>query len=86
MGIGPEARSPHLVRGPFALAHLVGVGQHPYARFTTIGDAVDGAHGRLLLDMEAGPVHVGGVDVFDLDVEGRVRRVWSAGGQRSMRS
>ena len=35
--------------------------------------------------LEAGEVHVGGVDVFDFAEDGRVRRVWSAGGQRSMR-
>lgn len=60
-------------------------GEHPDARFTTVGDAVDGEHGRLIWDMTAGEVHVGGVDVFDFDADGRVRRVWSAGGQRSMR-
>ncbi len=61
-------------------------GQHPDAVFTTIADAVDGDHGRLIWDMHAGDVHVGGVDVFDFDEDGPVRRVWSAGGQRSMRS
>lgn len=61
-------------------------GQHPDAVFTSIGDALDGDHGRLIWDMEAGDVHVGGVDVFDFDDAGRVRRVWSAGGRRSMRS
>jgi hypothetical protein len=54
--------------------------------FTTVADAIDGEHGRLLWDMEAGDVHVGGVDVFDFAPDGRVRRVWSVGGQRSMRS
>ncbi|WP_133518916.1 nuclear transport factor 2 family protein [Curtobacterium flaccumfaciens] len=61
-------------------------GQHPGAVFTSIASAIDGDHGRLIWDMEAGDVHVGGVDVFDFDEDGRVRRVWSAGGQRSMRS
>lgn len=61
-------------------------GQHPGAVFTAIGDALDGDHGRLVWDMESGDVLVGGVDVFDFDDEGLVRRVWSAGGQRSMRS
>jgi hypothetical protein len=60
-------------------------GQHPDAVFTSISDAIDGEHGRLVWDMTAGGVHVGGVDVFDFDEDGRVRRVWSAGGQRSMR-
>jgi hypothetical protein len=61
-------------------------GQHPDAVFTSISDAIDGGHGRLIWDMEAEDVHVGGVDVFDFDEEGRIRRVWSAGGQRSMRN
>lgn len=60
-------------------------GQHPDAVFTVVTDAVDGEHGRLVWDMTTGDVHVGGVDVFDFDEDGRVRRVWSAGGQRSMR-
>lgn len=60
--------------------------QHPDAVFTSIADAIDGDHGRLIWDMDAGDVHVGGVDVFDFDTDGRVTRVWSAGGQRSMRS
>ena len=61
-------------------------GAHPGVVFTRVADAVDGAHGRLLWDMEHGDVHVGGVDVFDFDDDGRVRRVWSVGGQRSMRA
>jgi hypothetical protein len=61
-------------------------GEHPGVVFTPIATAVDGDHGRLLWDMEAGEVHIGGVDVFDFDTDGRVRRVWSVGGQRSMRS
>ncbi len=61
-------------------------GQHPGAVFTPISSAVDGRHGRLIWDVTAGDVHVGGVDVFDFAEDGRVTRVWSAGGQRSMRS
>lgn len=61
-------------------------GQHPGVVFTSIADAIDGTHGRLLWDMEAGDVHIGGVDVFDFDADGRVHRVWSVGGQRSMRA
>ncbi|WP_369069854.1 nuclear transport factor 2 family protein [Kineococcus terrestris] len=60
-------------------------GQHPGVVFTNVADAIDGEHGRLLWDMEAPGVHVGGVDVFDFDPDGRVRRVWSVGGQRSVR-
>ncbi|ROP26919.1 nuclear transport factor 2 family protein [Pseudokineococcus lusitanus] len=61
-------------------------GQHPGVVFTAVADAVDGDHGRLLWDMEVGDHVVGGVDVLDFDPDGRVRRVWSVGGQRSMRS
>ncbi|WP_354670497.1 nuclear transport factor 2 family protein [Curtobacterium sp. 458] len=61
-------------------------GQHPDAVFTAIGSALDGPHGRLTWDMEEGAVHVGGVDVFDFAEDGLVTRVWSAGGQRSMRA
>ncbi|HYQ73868.1 nuclear transport factor 2 family protein [Cellulomonas sp.] len=60
-------------------------GAHPGVVFTRVADAVDGAHGRLLWDMAAGDLLVGGVDVFDFDADGRVRRVWSVGGQRSLR-
>jgi hypothetical protein len=61
-------------------------GQHPGVVFTSVAHAVDGEHGRLLWDMRAGELLVGGVDVFDFGADGRVRRVWSVGGQRSMRS
>jgi hypothetical protein len=60
--------------------------QNPTTRFTRVADALDGRHGRLLWDVEAGGRVAGGVDVFDFDDEGRVSRVWSVGGQRSMRS
>ncbi|MGY1496858.1 nuclear transport factor 2 family protein [Streptomyces sp. QTS52] len=61
-------------------------GQNPGVVFTSIADAIDGDHGRLLWDVQAGDVRVGGIDVFDFAEDGRVRRVWSVGGQRSMRS
>lgn len=61
-------------------------GQNPGVVFTAVADAIDGDHGRLLWDVDQGGVRAGGVDVFDFDSEGRVRRVWSVGGQRSMRS
>jgi len=61
-------------------------GQHPGVVFTPVADAVDGEHGRLLWDMDAQGRRVGGVDVFDFAPDGRVRRVWSVGGQRSMRA
>ncbi|GAA2230126.1 nuclear transport factor 2 family protein [Promicromonospora sukumoe] len=60
--------------------------QNPGVVFTRIADAVDGDHGRLLWDVDANGHQAGGVDVFDFDGDGRVSRVWSVGGQRSMRS
>ncbi|GAA2585854.1 nuclear transport factor 2 family protein [Winogradskya consettensis] len=60
--------------------------QHPGVVFTSVADAIDGDHGRLLWDMEADGRRAGGVDVFDFAGDGRIRRVWSVGGQRSMRS
>ena len=60
-------------------------GQHPTTVFTRIASAVDGEHGRLLWDVEEGGITAGGVDVFDFDEDGRVRRVWSVGGRRSLR-
>ena len=60
--------------------------QHPGVVFTPVADAVDGDHGRLLWDVATEGTVAGGVDVFDFDPDGRVRRVWSVGGQRSMRS
>nr|WP_179756754.1 nuclear transport factor 2 family protein [Kineococcus aurantiacus] len=60
--------------------------QNPGVVFTAVADAIDGEHGRLLWDVEADGRRAGGVDVFDFDRDGRVRRVWSVGGQRSVRS
>ncbi|WP_072806101.1 hypothetical protein [Rhodococcoides yunnanense] len=60
--------------------------RNPGVVFTKIDDAIDGIHGRLLWDVEVGGQRAGGVDVFDFDDDGRVSRVWSVGGQRSMRS
>lgn len=60
--------------------------QNPGAVFTGVADAVDGDHGRLLWDVAVGGTVAGGVDVSDFAEDGRVRRVWSVGGQRSMRS
>lgn len=59
---------------------------HPGVTFTHVADAIDGDHGRLLWDIEVGGVRAGGVDVFDFADDGRISRVWSVGGQRSMRS
>ena len=61
-------------------------GQNPTTTFTRVADALDGRHGRLLWDVAADGLVAGGVDVFDFDDAGRVSRVWSVGGQRSVRS
>ncbi|MCS5714076.1 nuclear transport factor 2 family protein [Herbiconiux sp. CPCC 205716] len=60
--------------------------EHPGVVFTRLSSALDGEHGRLIWDMEAGDVRLGGVDVFDFAPDGRVSRVWSVGGQRSLRT
>ena len=60
--------------------------QNPGVVFSSVADAIDKDHGRLLWDVEADGTVAGGVDVFDFAEDGRVRRVWSVGGQRSMRS
>ncbi|SDU96187.1 hypothetical protein SAMN04488544_2635 [Microlunatus sagamiharensis] len=60
--------------------------EHAGTVFTAVADAIDGDHGRLLWDVEADGAVAGGVDVFDFAEDGRVSRVWSVGGQRSMRS
>jgi hypothetical protein len=60
-------------------------GQNPHTVFETVADAIDGDHGRLIWDVEADGMRAGGIDVFDFAEDGRVRRVWSAGGRRSMR-
>lgn len=60
--------------------------QNPGVIFTSVADALDGDHGRLFWDIQAGDIRAGGVDVFDFAEDGRIRRVWSVGGQRSMRS
>jgi len=59
--------------------------QNSTTQFTRIADALDGQHGRLLWDVTANGHVAGGVDVFHFDDDGRVTRVWSVGGQRSMR-
>ena len=58
---------------------------HAGTVFTTVSDAIDGSHGRLLWDVESGGRIAGGVDVLDFDVDGRITRVWSVGGARSMK-
>jgi hypothetical protein len=53
--------------------------QHPGVVYTSVADAVDGDHGRLLWDVDADDQRTGDVDVFDFAEDGRIRRVWSVG-------
>lgn len=57
--------------------------RHPDVVFTEFARAVDGAHGRMLWNMQAGEVAAGGVDVFDFTENGLIREVWSVGGTRA---
>jgi hypothetical protein len=56
---------------------------HPDVVFTEVARAVDGAHGRVLWNVQAGETASGGVDVFDFTEEGLIREVWSIGGTRA---
>ncbi|BBX04707.1 hypothetical protein BST36_29870 [Mycolicibacterium moriokaense] len=55
---------------------------HPGVVFTEVSRAVDGAHGRMLWNMEVGEMAVGGIDVFDFTDDGLIREVWSVNGTR----
>jgi len=57
--------------------------QHPDVVFTEVARAVDGAHGRMLWNMQAGEVAAGGIDVFDFTGDGLIREVWSVSGTRA---
>ncbi|MEW5810541.1 MAG: nuclear transport factor 2 family protein [Actinomycetota bacterium] len=56
--------------------------RHANVVFTEIARAVDGAHGRLLWNVQTGESTAGGVDVFDFTDDGLIREVWSVGGTR----
>lgn len=56
---------------------------HPGTVFTEVARAVDGAHGRMLWNVQAGESATGGVDVFDFTEDGLIREVWSVGGTRT---
>ncbi len=56
--------------------------RHPEVRFTEVDRAVDGAHGRMLWNVQAGEKRAGGIDVFDFTEDGLIREVWSVGGTR----
>jgi hypothetical protein len=57
--------------------------QHPDVVFTEITRAVDGAHGRILWNMQDGDASAGGIDVFDFTADGLIREVWSVNGTRA---
>ena len=57
--------------------------QHPDVVFTEVARAVDGAHGRMLWNVQGGEVAAGGIDVFDFTGDGLIREVWSVGGTRA---
>jgi len=57
--------------------------QHPDVVFTEVARAVDGAHGRMLWNMQVGDVAAGGIDVFDFTEDGLIREVWSVNGTRA---
>jgi len=52
--------------------------------FTSLAEAVDGRHGRLIWNAQAGDVRIGGVDVFDFTDDGLIDEVWSVGGTRPL--
>lgn len=56
---------------------------HPRTVFTEVARAVDGAHGRMLWNVQDGELAAGGVDVFDFTEHGLIREVWSVGGTRA---
>ncbi|ABK74709.1 nuclear transport factor 2 family protein [Mycolicibacterium smegmatis] len=57
--------------------------RHPRVVFTEVSRAVDGAHGRMLWNVQDGEVAVGGIDVFDFTENGLIREVWSTTGTRT---
>lgn len=57
--------------------------QHPDVVFTDIGRHVDGAHGRMLWNVQDGERAAGGIDVFDFTEDGLIREVWSVSGTRA---
>jgi hypothetical protein len=56
---------------------------HPDVVFTEFARAVDGAHGRMLWNVQDGDGAAGGIDVFDFTEDGLIREVWSVGGTRA---
>jgi hypothetical protein len=56
---------------------------HPDVVFSEVARAVDGAHGRMLWNVQFGEVAAGGIDVFDFTEDGLIREVWSVTGTRA---
>lgn len=56
--------------------------RHADVVFTEVARTVDGPHGRMLWNVQAGESAAGGVDVFDFAENGLIREVWSVGGTR----
>ena len=56
---------------------------HPGTVFTEVTRAVDGAHGRMLWNVQDGELAAGGIDVFDFTDDGLIREVWSTTGTRA---
>ncbi|TRW89114.1 nuclear transport factor 2 family protein [Mycolicibacterium sp. 018/SC-01/001] len=73
------------VRGADSFAQYLAVyrEKHPDVVFTEVARAVDGAHGRMLWNVQSRDASAGGVDVFDFTNDGLIREVWSVGGTRA---
>lgn len=56
---------------------------HPDVVFTEVTRAIDGAHGRMLWNVQDGDLAAGGIDVFDFTEDGLIREVWSVTGTRA---
>lgn len=59
---------------------------HPDVVFSEVERAVDGAHGRMLWNVQDGTIAAGGIDVFDFTDDGLIREVWSTTGTRVHRT
>lgn len=56
--------------------------QHRDVVFTEVSRAIDGAHGRMLWNVQTAEFRAGGIDVFDFTEDGLIREVWSVTGTR----
>ncbi|MGZ8179544.1 nuclear transport factor 2 family protein [Williamsia sp. SKLECPSW1] len=73
------------VRGADSFAEFLGHyhRRHRDVVFTEVAREVDGAHGRMLWNMQVGQIAAGGIDVFDFTEDGLIREVWSVNGTRT---